>query len=135
MWFRFLVLSFLNVVAVAASVIVIAGFVFPSSWPAWMLMICIWIVAFLMAFFFANWALSTRLPNGQDTLHLVAMHLFAFVTLYLAYGTFISDRGPWVIASPELLAQLAIEIAAVFLSSYRMRRQKIKAVLGEGMTM
>lgn len=133
MWFRFLVISFLKWVVVFAAIVVLSSIV-PNVLNGWLLTVLVWIMATVLAFVFAHWALSTRLPDRKDTLLLAAIWILIYVTGFLVYGMMFSTRGPGVLVSVEFLVQLALELAAVFFAAYSSKRRRIASVLGEGMT-
>ncbi len=133
MWFRFFVISVLNFVASVAAILASVLYILPSTTPLLLLSAVNWLLAFLITCLFCRWAFSQRLPTRQDALLLVIVHLVIFVTGYLTYGIFMSDRGPWVIVAPEVLIQFGCEIAAIMLVAYHVRRRRLRTVLGEGM--
>jgi len=133
MWFRFLVISLLKWVAVFAAIAVLSS-VAPSVLHGWILSIVVWIVAFILAFVFATWAFAKRMPVRNDTLLLVALWIFVYISMFFAYGVLLSTQGAYFVVSREILIQLVVEIVAVLYASYSSRRRRIASVLGEGMT-
>jgi len=133
MWFRFLVISFLKWVVVFASIAVLSH-VAPTVINGWVLSVAVWIVAFILAFVFATWAFSKRLPVRKDTLLLVGIWIFIYFMGFFTYGILLSTNGIRLMVAPEILTQLAIEIVAVLFAAYSSKRRRIASVLGEGMT-
>lgn len=133
MWFRFLVISFLKWVTMFGAILALASLL-PDVLSGWPLMILTWIMAFILAFLFATWAFSKRMPDRRDTLLLIAIWSLIFFTGFFVYGLIFSVRGAMVMFSIELLIQLALEIIAIFFASYSIRRRRIASLLGEGMT-
>lgn len=134
MWFRFLGISMLNTGVTAVATILLAAFILPAATPTIVLSLIIWVCAFLSAFLCSELAFSKRLPDRNDIILLVGIHLVVFLTFYTTYGIFLSDKGPWFVVAPEIVAQLVLEGIAICVAGYRMRRQRLRSVLGEGMT-
>lgn len=134
MLFRFLALSVLKWLANFAAAFILLGFVLPNQFTGLELDIPVWIVSTLIAFMFATWAVSKKMPSNRDTFMLLAIWTIVSITGFLIYGMVYSNYGPWAVVSPEILIQLVLESVAVYLACYRVRRMRIKSVLGEGMT-
>lgn len=133
MWLRYLGISFLNQVAQWTAFVITLRFILPDKTPLFLLNISMWALALLLSLFFAAWAFSGKLPTRLDALMLLVMRLLLAVTFWLAYGIFVSVRGPWAVVTPEILVQLGLEAAGVLIAAYIIRRRKIRSVLGEGM--
>ncbi|MFH1078280.1 MAG: hypothetical protein V1745_03315 [Patescibacteria group bacterium] len=133
MWFRFFLISFFKFLASMATIVVVIK-ILPDATPSVVILLLSWTIAFILAFVFASWALGTRLPIRKDIIMLVTIWLAIFATGFLTYGILLSVRGPRIIVSYEILVQLALEMGAMFLAVYSIRRRRFAAVLGEGMT-
>lgn len=124
----------LNTGVTAVATILLAAFILPAATPTIVLSLIIWTSAFLSTFLCSELAFSKRLPDRNDIILLIAVHLIVFLTFYTTYGIFLSDKGPWFVVAPEIIAQLILEGIAICVAGYRMRRQRLRSVLGEGMT-
>lgn len=124
----------LNTGVTAVATILLAAFILPAATPTIVLSLIIWACAFLCTFLCSELAFSRRLPDRNDIILLIGMHLVVFLTFYTTYGIFLSDKGPAFVVAPEILAQLLLEGIAICVAGYRMRRQRLRSVLGEGMT-
>ncbi len=123
----------LNTGITAVVIVLLAAFILPATTPTIVLSLIIWACAFLSAFLCAELAFSRRLPDRNDIVLLLGVHLVVFLTFYTTYGIFLSDKGPAFVVAPEILVQLLLECIAICVAGYRMRRQKLRSVLGEGM--
>lgn len=133
MWFRFLAISALNFAVTLASIFGLVLYILPEKTPLVLLNFANWVLAFLVTSLFSRWAFSKRLPTHQDSVLLVVFHLIVYLTGYLTYGLLLSDRGPLVVVSPEIVVQLVCEVAAIIVAAYHIRRRRLRSVLGEGM--
>lgn len=70
-------------------------------------------------------------PGARHVLLLVFIWLLVTVCGFLVYGIFVSARGPWIMASPEILVQLGLEVIAILAAAYRVRHHKVTAELEE----
>lgn len=109
-------------------------FVLPDSLPTFLLTGLVWMTFFILTLVFSTWAFSNGLPSRRDSFALAGIHLIVIIIMYFALGLFMFDQGPGIIFESELLFQFGLQITAIFLAAYRIRRQKLKSVLGEGRT-
>lgn len=133
LFLRYLGISLLTQLALWISFVMLLRFILPDKTPVLIMSFGIWITAFIISLFFASWAFSSKLPGWRDSLALLLMRLLLSMSFWLSYGLIISVRGPWVLISPEILIQIAVECLAIPLAAYRIRRRKIRSALGEGM--
>lgn len=131
MWFRFFAISFLKFVVSTFGLFALYAWLLPASIKGGWLIAITWFITFLLAFLFAGWALLPTKPGSRHVLSLVFIWLLVTVCGFLVYGIFISDRGPWIVVSWEILVQIGLEIAAVLAAAYRVRHNKITAGLEE----
>jgi len=115
-----------------AVLVVLLVYVLPDETPGLAMQLIGWVLGFALAFAFAHWAFSKKVPTRGDVVGLSVLHVIAFALVYAMYGALLSDRGTAVIFSPELLAQLGLEILAIVFTGYLLRRRKLQAMLGEG---
>lgn len=131
MWFRFFAISFLKFVVSTFGLFALYAWLMPASIKGGWLIAITWFITFLLAFLFAGWALMRTKPASRHVLQLVFIWLLVTVCGFLVYGIFISDRGPWLLVSWEILGQIGLEIAAVLAAAYRVRHGKVMVELEE----
>ncbi|MFA5936155.1 MAG: hypothetical protein WC787_04885 [Patescibacteria group bacterium] len=132
MWLRYLVISFLNLVMGLLTLVILLAYILPTDSPSLLLQAVGWMIGFAFAFIFSHWAFSKKIPDRKDALMLVVFHIAFFLLIYALYGILISDRGVGVIVSLELVIQLVLEVIAILLAAYHLRRRKLQSMLGEG---
>ncbi|MEO5927505.1 MAG: hypothetical protein ABIO72_02265 [Patescibacteria group bacterium] len=132
MWFRYLAFSFLNIVLELFGLVLFLAYVVPDSIPAWGYRLIGWVISFIFAVVFAYWAFAKKIPEKKDAILLVAFHVTMFLFVYSAYGMLFSDHGAGVIFTVDFMVQLGLEVLAIMLVSYRLRRSKLQSMLGEG---
>ena len=132
MWFRYLRISLLNVLMSLLALVLLLAYVIPHTLPAVAYQLIGWVIAFLVALAFSYWAFSKKIPERKDAIVLTAFHVFSFLLIYCAYGFVFSDHGVGVIFTIDFVVQLALEILAIFLVAYQLRRTKLRSMLGEG---
>jgi hypothetical protein len=91
-----------------------------------------WVIGFLFAAVFSYWVFLKKVPEKKDTILLVVFHVFLFLLLYSAYGLLFSIQGPSVVFTFDFMVQLALELLAILIVSYRVRRGRLQSMLGEG---
>lgn len=91
-----------------------------------------WLLAFILAFVFAVWCLGGKVPERRSVFLLISIWLAVNVSGYALYGILFSFRGAAAIVAPEILVQWVLEIAAIYLAVYRLKRRSVAAILGEG---
>jgi hypothetical protein len=85
---------------------------------------------FVLAFVFAMLAFGKRAPKRKDTLMLIAIWMLVTVCGFLLYGLVLSPRGVKAAVAPEILVQFVLEVLAIYLAAFRLRRQSVESILG-----
>lgn len=132
MWLRFLLVSFLNIVMGLFAIIVVLTYAIPEGLPSVAYRLISWVVAFILTLLFTFWAFHKHIPQQKDAIVLTAFHVVLFLLVYGAYGSTFLDRGTAAIFSLDFIVQLLVEVLAIQLIAYRMRRTKLQSMLGEG---
>jgi hypothetical protein len=135
MYLRSLCIAILHWLTSFFAIAVMLGFIFPQNASGWALNVPAWILAFLLSALFASWTFSPYLPGRREIFCVMIVWFLVLVTGYLGYGILFSLRGPFLIFEWEFLIQIALQLSAVWLAGFRLRRRKLKEVLGEGMVM
>jgi apolipoprotein N-acyltransferase len=132
MWFRYLTLSFLNTILALFALLGLLTFVVPASVPGIVFRLVGWVIGFIFSLGFSYWIFHTKVPTQKDTILLAVFHVVAFMLVYSAYGVLFSDFGASVVFTLDFMVQLGLELLAILLMSYRIRRTKLQSMLGEG---
>lgn len=135
MYLRSLCIAILHWLISFFAIALMLGFILPSNASGWMLNVPAWILAFLLSALFASWAFSPYLPEPREIFFVIVLWFLVLVTGYLGYGILFSLRGPLLIFEWEFFVQIILQLVAVWLAGFRLRRRKLKEVLGEGMVM
>lgn len=117
----------------SVSILLMLMFVVPDWLSSLLTAISVWTIGFLVAFLFAQWAFAKRMPTKGDVILLASLHLFVAVLFYAIYGIFVSENGVLILFTPDFSIEIILEILAILLSAYRIKRLRMKSVLGEGM--
>lgn len=131
MFLRFLIISVLRFITNILVIYVLYSFLLPSQMGETARLILTWLVLFITAFVFATWALAKKIPTRQQVLMLIAIWLAVSVSIFLIYGIFRSPRGAKVLIAPEILFQFVLEIGAILLAAFILKRRALKSELGE----
>lgn len=132
MWLKYLIISFLRFLAGFIGLIMLYRFVIPIGSSVILVTGAAWLLAFLLAFIFAVWGLGDKAPDRQVVFLFIGIWLAVNVSGHALYGIFLSSRGISAIVAPEILAQWILEVAAIYLAVYRLKRRSVAAILGEG---
>ena len=86
----------------------------------------IWIMQFVVAFLFGSWAFSKSVPDLKAAL----IFLWIWLPVNLGVdGLYLSVAGVWskdFVLPIDLIIQTLLEIFAILLASYKIRRAKLK---------
>ncbi|MBU0540094.1 hypothetical protein KKF59_02705 [Patescibacteria group bacterium] len=132
MWFRYLIISFLRFLAGFVGIVVLYRYLIPVGASVVLVTGSAWLLAFILAFVFAVWCLGGKVPEKRSMFLLFGIWLAVNVSGYALYGMLFSTKGAAAIVAPEMLVQWALEIAAIYLAVYRLKRRSVAAILGEG---
>jgi hypothetical protein len=132
MWFRFLVISVIKWFVFLIISSVLLQFVVPSSWSGYEIAAPMWLIAFLVAFAFAEWAFHRRMPEHSDTLLLFVIWMVVTLTLQLLHAQYVMGSILYVINSPDIYVQYLLEILAIFLASHLAHKRMMRGILSEG---
>ena len=133
MWLRFISISALKWVVMNCVIVLVSLYLIPRTWHGYAIIIPMWLITFACAFGFATWALSKRLPSWRDLGWLVVIWLVVSLILQNVYEQLLFGYALWFLRSLDLLLGFVIEILAIVLAFYFVRRNKIKASLPKGM--
>lgn len=134
MWLRFFLISALKWIVSFIVVGILLRYVMPSAWSGFQIAAPMWVVAFFLSFFFAEWALQKTLPGKHETIMLLAIWLIVGYTFHIVYAFFVFSNVLVIANSPDLHITYLFEAAGVVLAAYAVRRRKIKSTLGEGLS-
>ncbi len=115
------------------AVLVLLQFVIPGSWQGNLKAVPIWLVSFLLAFLFAEWAFDKRLPERRDTIELILVWVVVSVTLNILGSVLVFKTARVALYGTDLHITMLFEIIAIVLAAHATRRRKILRALGEGM--
>jgi hypothetical protein len=135
MWIRYAFVSFLNLCAELFLQVLLLAFIVPATLPTFAFTAIGWVVGVLITAVFTHWVFSKKVAERRDVIMLSVFHAIIFLAIYAGYGTLFSDRGALVAVSPEILAQLVLEVLIICLVAYHSRRRRLQSVLGEGRMM
>lgn len=130
MFLRFLIVSFIKFVASMLAIYILYSYVIPSSFSGVLAFIPTWLVMFVLAFVFALLAFGKKAPKRQDMLMLIAIWMTVTICGFLLYGLLLSPRGVRASVAPEILVQFVLEVLAIYLAAFRLRRQSVESILG-----
>ncbi len=133
MWFRFVTIISLKWSANILAVILLSTHVIPSAWSGYVRAIPLWFVSFVVAWIFSEWALRRVQPGRQEVALLLILWLMLSLSYQLLYGYISLGNVYSVINSLEMYIQFVLEICAVLLAAYAVRRRKVLSALGEGL--
>ncbi len=108
-------------------------FILPESWHGFWISVPVWILAFAVAFGFAEWAFKLNIPDKKTMTALLIVWMIVSLTLQILQAQFILGSVLFVINSIDIYAQYILEILAIFLAARAVRKRKINSILGEGM--
>jgi len=135
MWFRAFLISCLNIVATMVAIVLLLSFVIPAWLPMIVRNLFSWTMAVIVGWICAHWIFAKKMPTDPDILTVCIVHAIVFCLAYLAYGIFLfPQQGPRILLSVELLVQVALECAIILIEGYRLKRRRLQAAFGEGMT-
>lgn len=134
MWFRFLSIVSLKWVANVLAMLLLLRFLIPHAWTGFLKAAPIWVVSFVIAFLFAEWALATRLPNTKNLFQLILTWIVVSYLLNILGSVFLFQTARVALYGTDLHLTSVMELLAILLAASVIRRRKLQAVLGEGMT-
>lgn len=124
-------MSFLKFFATFYALFAVYQYVLPDWVAGNLLSVVTWFFMFLMCYGFATWALHPYAPSDRDMATLAIVWLAVTVLLLLWYGMFLSFRGSGILVEREIVIQLIVEIAAIILAGFMMRRRRLKRQFAE----
>ncbi len=133
MWFRLFSIIFLKWIANALAVFVSLRFFIPHAWQGFLKAAPIWALSFVIAFVFAKWAFAARFPTRRDLFSLMAMWVVVSYTLNIFGSVLLFQTARVALYGTDLHLASAWELLAILLAALLVRRQKLRAALGEGM--
>ncbi|MEK7115792.1 MAG: hypothetical protein AAB879_00165 [Patescibacteria group bacterium] len=133
MIFRLVSIVILKWVVNLFAVLALLRFVIPPAWHGNLKAAPIWLVSFILAFLFAEWAFARRLHGKRSTVECIVLWVVVSYTLniFASVVTFATARV--AIYGTDLHITTLSEIAAILLAAHATRRRKIEMSLGEGM--
>lgn len=132
-WLRFVWIALLHWITNLALVMAVLRFALPQGLRGFALAAIPWLLSFILAFFYTEWAFRHTLPDRRTTVLLLCLWLVIGYSLHLFYAAYMFNNVFVVLRSPDLHLTYLFEIAAILLAAYVTRRRRIKAALGEGM--
>ncbi len=133
MWLRFAAISSLKWIANILAIILLSTYVIPGSWSGYVRAIPLWFLSFVVAFVFAEWALYWVHPGRLEIIRLLSAWLVLSLSYQVLYGYISLGNVYSVIYSFDIYAQFILEVCAVLLAAYALRRHKILSLLDEGL--
>jgi hypothetical protein len=121
--FRFIAISLLKWFVVLIVNMLLLQFVLPRAWTGYSLSASLWFVAFLISFFFAEWAFGKKFPHRHDVWKLLIVWMVISVTLQILHGIYVLGDVLYVINSPDFYVQYLLEILAILLAAQATRRR------------
>ncbi|MFZ2804284.1 MAG: hypothetical protein WA001_03600 [Patescibacteria group bacterium] len=133
-WLRYLGIAFLDWVVTYVITGLVVHFIVPPTWTGYALSLVVWLIAFGVTFAFAEWAFRSRLPGKREMGVMLGIWMVVTVSLFiLFFWYFLGTIGPFIY-SVDSYVQLLLDIVAILLAGYLIRRRKIKEAFGEGLT-
>jgi hypothetical protein len=133
MWLRALLISALKWIAYIAASSVLLRFVLPDGWSGYALSFPLWVLAFVIAFVFAEWLFGARSADRRDTAIALGVWMAVTIVLQAILTAFVIGDVYVFLNSYDTYIQLLLEILAILLAARWMRMKRVHAVLGEGL--
>lgn len=133
MWLRTIGVSFLNWIANYILVIFVIVYLLPNDWSGYANTIPMWIVSALVAFGFAYWLFSSRLPSSRDTAAVIGIWMVVNATMQVFHAFYYLGSLAPLLYGPDIYVQYVLEIIAIMSASYYVRRKKMQSTFGEGL--
>ncbi|MBP9864006.1 hypothetical protein KBC54_00965 [Patescibacteria group bacterium] len=133
MWLRTIGVSFLNWIANYILVIFVIVYLLPNDWSGYANTIPMWIVSAFVAFGFAYWLFSSRLPSSRDTAAVIGIWMVVNATMQVFHAFYYLGSLAPLLYGPDIYVQYVLEIIAIMSASYYVRRKKMQSTFGEGL--
>lgn len=131
-WVRFISIASLKWLANWFLVAIFLAVV-PRSIQGYGLAVCVWVLSFIIAFIFAQWAFSKRMPDRRDTIALCAVWAIVMIVFQSFWEFFQYGQLIFSFLSVDILGTIVFELIAVVLASSVTRRHRLRGAVGEGM--